>query len=452
MDTIFSKLKEDEININFLYVLKECIKYTRYIIVVAAVFAILLPMIKYKVDYDKYKTDTQMSEQNTIENLEKNLSLLERNTLSEYENLITKIEYFEQYQLDSTLINIDVENVYGADVQFWIDASEDTKEQLTTFYVNYTRNMRLAEKIASLRANQAGDIQELVWINSAENGIIELHIINESKEGLEELVTQVEAAYRECSNALSEVTSEHSIKCIQKEYFYGYEEAVFTKQKSFYEVYASLLAQKNQMEQSFSENQKLIVFKNENGNATVKLREPSVEIVYGILGFILGAMFGLLCVAAKAIFDGRIHSETEINKRFGYRHLEHICLSSKKGLIHFGNKNRKEIEDILELISRKIFSQMSNEEFKRIAILVNRTSVENIYIEKLVEALDEYGVKVDILYDIVHNTKDYIKLEEHKYVVYVCEIGVQKIKTLYQENAICADAGVEILGYVSVSQ
>lgn len=457
MNTVYSRLRADEIEISFMSIIKQCVKHIRFIIVVALVAAILLPTLKYALDYKDYQNS--ISEINTyeLEEIEELLTDREKNALEEYEVLRAKLLSLEEYKSGSSLMTMNSNSVYSTKLQFWVDSENKDEARIANVYINFIENGGLAKAIeVKDKSMKAEFVQELIWNQSEEeiesDGVIELMIVSDTEEGCNELVSMTETILGEyCTNMQLDVGT-HTISCVQKLTDYGYVEKVYGLQKQHYETYTWICNLIENAEQGFTETQRAIALANEvedeDNEAT---SEPTVRVLFVMLGFLIGVVIAIIVIAVREILNGMIHSDLEMNKRFEYRHLETIFYNPNTLINRMFYKKR--IQNVqLENTVAKIISRLKDVDAEGIAVLGRYNAQAQVYVTKTIDLLIGKGIKVEVFEDIVNNVEEYEKLKNYKYAIYISEIENEKVSTLYSEKSICSDIGLDVIGYIAICE
>ena len=450
------KLKDDEIEISFIELIKMLTKKIKFIIMIAAAVGVALPLVMFAKDSADYKEYLAiLDKREDSQYIEEILSMNEINGIEQYYNYKAKIEQLEKKKEESILLNMSCDNVSKMTMQFYINAENNMSDDIVSLYRNYIENGGLASDLVEEYKNVKPELlQELYWIVNSNSNIVqprvfEISVIGESDDECTKLVQAIEDSLKDYNSELGTVIGEHTIACVQRLLVNGYEDVVYAVRNNFYSDYAHVNNELNRLLSSFNEVQKAIIFgENVADNEMEVVEKPQISILYAIIGVIVGGCIAVALLCVRVLFNGKIQSVEEPNKRLGYKSIGKIYYKPNGFINSIFNKSDCTEAEPLRKIALKIDSYLKESDIKEVIVMGAHSENAHKYLIELENLLAENSIKIEIVDDleVLRGLKNY------KYAISIDEVGVKKVKNLYEENDVLKESNIEVIGYISMSE
>lgn len=436
--------------------------------------AILISGIKFMKDYMDYNSAPTVLDTEGVEEAESTLDYWQKNDLSSAEDIQELINLEQQYLKESVLMN---QNPYKQNVltfEYYIDTDykfnyteetmADIKSELVSGYADFIGSGKLAQSIVD-RAKIEMDMrfmQELISVQSAENGMIRINIVFQEKS--DSIIEIIKDDMESLQKNLIMQIGEHSLSLISVENKQIVNRDLALQQKDEQDRLSNLKAQLNSIKATFNEEQ-LILFENfiqeKVGDEYIQQKtEPELSLKVVLIGAILGIFFVCACVVVKILFTATLQKSEEISNIYGIRILGEITENKKnRKLLGFldrllymiRNRRRKVLnnEQQQQMILSNIEITCEKENIKE--IYVTGSEMETISIELLEQwanILKQKQIKVKWGNSINYDAKSLRDMSATGHVVFLERVNVSKYREIENELRMANEQKIDIIGSI----
>ena len=431
MNFEINKLRVDEVEINISALLQSCLQKVRFIIICGIICGILIPLLAYVVDVKNYNTQKNDS----LENVQIQLTDEEKIAVDTVVLLQNRIEQLKDYENKSVVLNADVADIYQGDISIHVEAEENLEYDIACAITNSINDVVFSNALKDNGINvpyEYGFVDTgVVGMNTGmSSGVFNVRVYALSQEECKTYVDIAKKIVYGYSDMLKGAVADHNLTLVSEVYSCGYSEAVFQKQKAFIDNWqaAKNLLITNQT--GLNENQLLYINSlKEEQDVELELVEPSISVVFAIIGIILGVIIGVAIVCVQVIFGGKIQTEQELLKRLNISNLG--------------------THEEMDLVVARIEKMVQLSEDKTVGLLSTIEITSYNFVHQLQMQLQEKGISCEMIGNIVSESDAYKKAADTSNIILVEVLGKTKIKDVYAESMACKDLGVTVLGYIT---
>lgn len=458
-------VKEDNFNVNLKDLLAECVRKLKYVLITALVFALLMAGVKAVKNVKAYKAGSDT--QNEIV-----LSQQELAGVNEYLLKVNDLEKMKKYMEESPSMKVDAHNIDTINIQYYVNADESVSQELVIAYRNFIIRGGLVSALKNSGISiEENYLQELVTCDSVsynsevKNNIFNVIIYAADKQECYNIANKTADVLKAYQKTLSESVKSHDLEQIEMSYSKTTDISLDKRQKDNLDTLIETSELIGDMDDDFSAAQlakiKELLAKEdgaENGESEAVQTKTSVMssvVKYFVLGFALGAFLSLAVIVIAYIVSGKLKYINELQVRYGMRCFGGLSVSKKNYFKKLSDKwfYSDYPSDVMlqeKLILSKIASTVRNIELDEIAVVGAFNDSVSDEISKIVEKVNERGIKCEIIGDILGNADAIDMLCKSKKVILAEQIGKSRIRNINQELLMCEHQNVEVVGYFTV--
>lgn len=475
----WNRSQEREISIRDLF--WEILYGWRFLIVSALILAVLLGGYSYIKSWKSVK-NAGVQNHVSIEDLEKSLSVEEREDVNQAKSIQKQIEEKEEYQKESILMNLDAYHQDRKMLQYYVDTNytwslnkeneEDYVKELLGGYAAYIDTQGILDDIREEVNWKEEDtyIGELLAVadtdeaKSMYNTFI-VYVTGKDKEMVQKLSDAVEKAMKEYQSVLTEKIGAHELVLVDSHESVFVNKGLLTQQEELDTSISTCKTQLDTLVNEFSEVQKQILngIKDESWQQTqetVSLK-AGVSKKYILLGGFAGILLSILWIVLRYILSKKIKNAEEIQQIYGLRILGN--LSSQEGeekkrflsvvddwLVKKQGKEKWSREEKRELILTNLLVTCKKESFQKVfftsSLHLGEEDKKELYF--FIEKLEETGVQAVFEENIIRNAKAFEQMAEMGHVVLVEKAGKTVYETLEKQLTLCGEQGAGVIGMI----
>lgn len=433
------RLAYDEIEISVSHLIKSCIKQIKWIVIIAVAFAIAIPRLIYVKDVKAYDASIQ-----SIESI--NLTGAQTKNVDKYFYLEKNLQNFEDYVENSPIMNIDFANVYQGELQYHIKADSNLKADIATVIANYFVGQafieEFCEEIEGLDATYAKELfePEIIDVN---NGIVSIQVIAASEEECSTYIACIKELFLAKSEELKQSIGTHEVDLIQENISSGYSYRVYETQNIARNNLQNTEKLLSSHISNLSEIEKVAIIEVDNTNTSLTVevvKEPTFSIVFVIVGLLLGMIVGIIIVVLGTLFKSRLQTEKELAKRFDIAHIGTVV----------DNVNKK--AETLAITTSTMRKFVESKNIGQIAMISTNDSINRDSMKALYTMLEADAIHCSMLQNILKEKDAIDKLSNDTPVVLLETIGKTKVKEVYEEVSLCKNLGIEVVGYICITE
>lgn len=442
------------------------------------IFAIVVSSLLYMGDRSVYQANYQaFQKQENGEKIEETDVELTEEELAEVEHvraLQKQIANVRTYLEESTFMKLIPNDMYTLVLQYYVDSDYtysytqenkvDYTNAITLNYQSYVLSGVVAQEIKDTLSleQEVGYINELISAESDTDTFIVKVFYNEA-EVLEQMKPEMIKAIENRTEHLNKTIGAHTLKLVEATITTEMDGSVATKQKSYSDLLYNYTVQLNALKGALSSEQLEVLEADEK--ASVVLAEPMppvFNIIYAVLGFVVGVFFGCIWILLAMLFATKIQDTEEISVLYDIRNLGGIARENKKKklfsfvdtfLLNLQNRHKK------QLTKEQQFRMLCS----NLEIACKRASLNKLYftgseIEKIDQTvlaelkknLSSAGIQVCVGENISYDANSLKEMAEIGCVVFVEQIGLSIYKEIEKEVKIARENAVDILGSIVI--
>lgn len=432
------QLRYDEIEFSFGRIIRECKKNIKWIVICAVICALLLPALVYCIDFNEYKENSQVIN----EEQEYTFSEAEELAIDNYLKVREKKEQMEEYGEKSILLQIDWKDVYTGKVQYFIQAEDKEVDKVVSAYINLLTKEYLVEIFTQeFGLVNVDDINQIVRI-TGEDGFLTIEVKAENEELCIKYLNVLKDIIFNQEKIINNQICQHQIQILQEKIRNSYSNELYVAQISYIQSMNEINTTITNMEYYLTNLQKAFITEQMEDNAKPLLdieKKPTINLLFVLIGAVGGGIVGLILVCVITVFDGKLQTENELNKRFGISRLAVISFADKSGLD----------EKKMETISVRIKSMIEQNSVKEVCFIGSTNILVSEEIHKICDILMQQDISCKIVNDILIN-EDTVNDVMKKNIVLIEEVAKSKIKDIYRIANLCNDVRANIIGYICI--
>lgn len=442
------ELSIGEVEINIKNIIQQCVKKWAFIVGIAIFVAIVLSAVMYYRDVQNYNAEINKDNSQIIE-----LSNAEKIGIDYYVQLENKIEQLMEYREAAIVMNIDFSNACHANLQYMLVGNEDLKEDIVAAVLDYVNNGALISDLQSTGAFAGKKyVQEIVSAKLSpaeeivENGIISVEVYGETEEACKAYTKEISNKINEYAKTLEKAVGNYKLQCTKEAYTMGYSVVIYELQQEYIQTLRTTNSEYQNQKNSMNERQiqEINQMHEEDSESTENyqqsLESPSVDVKIIVIGLFLGLVVGIIIVCLVTIFNGKLQSSGEIQRRFA--------------VVDFGaiNKKSESVKEQLDLAALKINMFMQNKEISEIVFIGTSKYALSAEMAEMAKYLSVNGNKCIVAGNVLLDQQALKKLTSNCGVVLIEEVSKSKIQDIYEEYAICKNIDLSVVGYITVSE
>ncbi len=439
----------------------------RQIICFGIIFAVLLGGLKYVRDVRIY----QASQNVDIEQQEESLPEAEMQQVLEARNLMARIEEYENYLDNSTLMQINLYEKPVVELQYYIDSdytfnyTQDTQNDYTTalmaLYYNYIISGEMNSKVAKevgLSVSEA-DVSELWSISQAENSM-SIKFTCPQKEKMDDVAEIIKGQLDKKETEFQEVGA-HKLKLMDESENVIVDYGLIDRKNTISNNIATINTQLNTLKTGLTEQQlALVENKQAEEESELVAAKPKISKKYTVLGAVLGIFLIAVWIACKMLFTAKLQSPEEIRALYNARLLGAVGIQPRKkpflSMIDnkiLGIKNRRKkkltVQQQVKVIVANIALYCKQEEID--CIYMSGSEFENMdsgIIDMLRRELSAQGIQVKEGGNIFYDAESLKLSTEMGHIVFVEQVGKSIYDEILNELNLAKEQKNNILGVV----
>lgn len=438
MNYKMEQLRYDEIELSFSRIIKECKKNIKWIVISAVVCALVLPVLAYLVDSKDYKEVAQIMNGE----VEYDFTEEEKYEIDNYIFFIEEKRQLKLYGETSPLLQLDYNDVHIGKVKFYVEAEDDKLDMITSAYIN----LMTIENIVEEFEKKTNDIDvsylgQMVSVVGSE-GFLTIEVKAKNEELSVEYLNILKEMLLAQSEFINDTICQHQIKVLQEKKWSDYSSEVFYAQKNHFQSLKDIDTNIKNLENSLSNLQKAYIVNQieDNDELLVKLEEkPEINWLIAIVGAIGGSVVALVLICAITLFDGKLQTEGEINKRLGISRLLMISSNVKDSID----------EKKIEAMSIRVKNMIEQESNKDVCLIGSTNVLNSDKVHKICDILLKQDISCKIV-DGLLTQEDAMNEVMKRNIVLVEELGKSKVKDIYMIANICNDMDANVIGYICI--
>ena len=415
------------------------------ILVGAVVVGVLVIAVKYKSDSDNYELKLQNAD------IEKNdFTEGQLKNIEDYIRIKDRLLYYSEYYENSYLMSINPANVTKLRVRVLVDSEysydlsnineNDYTSELIGAYTAYFSSVSFAKEM--MTGLEEKYVKELVNVSyDYDIGVISIIItIPDSIDGdtvynnLNQKITSLETSWQDIGK--------HTIRIISSsqdiEYDSELENKVYNTRKSISDSQIQLTA----MEANLSASEMRYIGQLYGEEAVQSIAEPAINIKYGIIGIVLGAVLMVFFYIFASILSNKLQNAEDIRTMYGVNMLGKLAGKGKQA--------KADTDEIAYIVSKlKIMCHSKN--IQRVHITGSNISkindnIKDVLATELKKSLEEVTIGDNICTDAM-------SLEKAKHadnVILVEALKVSHYDEIAEQLQLMSESDIELLGVITV--
>lgn len=434
----------------------------RLVITVALLFSLLLGGYKFLKELTHQSDEEYISElQEEYQVNEVKYEQSKKGYERDIESLTASIAHQEKYMEESILLKVDSYNKAVASVDLFIKMSESSnKDGITVTFVDPADSVVKAYASAIQQGSFLEDISkkmniDLIYLKELINVTIDndSNMMNVSvtyidKEGAGKILDVILENLKTMYPSIQEHLNEHSLAIMNQDVGVITDQTLAAYQK---QKIVDLAATNKSLEDTEKALKSL-----EKPSKPVALSKLSIikeGVKYGIFGCIAGATLVSFGVSVAFLINGKVNSNDDLKRRFGFRCLG--CFTEIKK-----NKVFSWVDIWLDkLEGREIVSDESTYDIIAANILVMLNNRESVFLTGMVEGDYLAGLageiqqrlsdtKIGYGTDMLHNVQTLKSLREYDMVILVEVRQQSKIRDIEKEVETIQSIKKQVMGYI----
>lgn len=458
--------------INIKQVIWKIIFGWKKVFLLGVVCSLLLVSYKYMKDTASYNAQKNMG------------STISEGEIKKLEDIISKyarLNYLEEYYNDSLVMQLNPKEYNVLEVQYYIDSDytfnfendneKDYTSSVVSAYGTYVTSGYYSEMLKKELDIQASiqSVKELIQVVEDKEGAT-VKITVSIPNGCD--ATKLEMAIDKIMNAKKEELEKigkHNLVKLNSAVAVAYSDIL---EKKIYDVSSNIAIARSNVEASKStltdaqkkylhENLSYENYRGEFAIGIAVVGEPSVNVKFAIVGFILGIFASCAIYLLREVFSNKVQNADDIELVYGIRNigtLDDKDSEKKKMFIDRMLYNIKNSNEKLMTKSEKVEYVVSN-----IEIICNKNSISSISLIKnvgkkeelaevmdVVTALEKKGIKCKVLDNITGNAEQLKNVVSDGNVVIIGKTNKTSYAKLEQEIRLLKQHEINILGSVII--
>lgn len=423
-------------------ILKECKKRVGLIVVCAIVFAVLLGGVKYYMD--SAAVNVEVEDEGT--KAAPPIDVYEEADVAKIEKYVEFVRHHEnmkKYLDESIYMNLDFSYIYSSNTQFQIKTDDSQNYVDVLYYLNdYVKLGGLVEDISDSYTDiEPIYLQEIIAFKSllenskdASSNIFTIRVYGRSLEESTNIMTVIEKQLIKFASENEYL--DYELKIVEKNTGVLSSTDVSDDQTKYQSRLTDLATKMQSMKDQLTEQQLLTA----NAILAAEAVEDESDVessasvgiskAFVLLGGFFGIIFGVCLVYALYYFDNTLKSESEIENKYKLQ-----CVGATT--------------DSQDFVSAKIYALCNKLGLKDVVLAVPSCVSEQL-INSYTEKVSKYGVKVNVIADILTNTDAIIELSKNENVILMCKIRGTSYTEMNNMLQICEMQNINILGYIAV--
>lgn len=405
------KFEWKNVEFNIGDMLRFLLKKIKFVIVITAVFALLVPGIKYGMDKASYTTNNQPVEQYEV--LRERLDMLQNQVKEE-----------EQYRKDSYIMNIDYTQTNVGVLQLYIDVTDERNaKNVSTLIKDYCSNGGLFYDITD-GDKEIRKIREVISISYDEKEQqldttnVCITVYGTDEDGCKELIEDIKGAVVNYSVNLCNTSLENTVSIINEVY------------------YKDVCLYVKQYQTNFEHELQLL--KNDVATLTSEIEyrysalavEPTFSIKMLILGAVLGAILASIIVIACYLFSNKVKYAEELSEITNLRLITEISKSE----VEIAAKQIKTFLNVNNVAKCCIVGAVSADSIEPLNYVLNNANTDMN--------------KVKYVENVFEDEKSFDDVIDAKNVILIVENWKTDYDKLKNIISFCQTYGCEIVGYI----
>lgn len=442
----------------------------RYILMIGVLLAALLIGYKYNSDSDAYDMGKNLSDE------------VNASELKDIENIMSmydRLNYFENYYEDSLITKLNPQEYYILELQYYVDSEyvfeieqgskRDYTPALVSAYGAYALNNEFAEALKNELNVDASiqSIRELTQISTAtDSATVKLVVSVPNNWDAEEMESAIDKIMSEKSGELNSVGA-HQLEKVNSAVNVTFSDSL---EKKIYDTRYNINTVRQSIETykaGLTDNQKVYLYNNipyeeyKSEFFVAGPTEPSVNLKFGIVGFILGAFLVCAWYLIKEVFANKLQNEDDIQLVFGVNKLGSVekKAATKKHFIFdrllYKIKNKNNVllsrEDQLSYVASGIEIMCNTEQIDNIFLVGScRKNADTETVTEIVAKLKSKGISCNAIDNIISDGEQLKNVVDTGYVVLTGEIDKSYYKHIEETIRVLHKYNVKILGTIII--
>lgn len=483
-----NRLRTEEREINLLDLLEKILYAWRGVLVLAIIFAILLPVMQYVRADKAYKAALNTTAEEHLEELEIELSQVELEKI-EYakesrRQILAQLEEKQQYMEDSVLMKLNPHHKPVVTMRYYIDTRyvmnytkdmpKDYTNELMEAYVGYVKG-GITQKLENQSDTSVKYMEELLSAGAGSNSVLTVSVIGEDQESAENLAAKVDEELRNYQSELEDKIGSHDFTQISSYFAYDSDQELADLQNQTKLSILDMNSRIVNLTAGFTEDM-LTVWE---GKTVREIEEdddemedeikvepvpPSISAKYIVLGFLVGAFLYCAWIACLYILNGRMKTTDELQEIYGLRVFGKLSQGKDT------SEKKKFLSGVDSLIDKALKKETWTLEEQKELILTNvavscrKTGVKNVFVttslhlserdqkvlQQILDPLKGNGLQITFSENIMRNARAFEQMADIANVILVEKTGMTSYAALDQELILCMEQKANVLGAIGL--
>lgn len=435
---------------------------------------IVLGCFKYYRDSTQLKAAEEPAE--SPETIAERLSDEELQAVANAVTYSEQLQVAKEYMDSSLLMSLDAGKLEITNIQFMVELNttidytqEERREvinNIVSSYSAYTNSGALMQAIYDDLGVDipVEDIQELISANDVGkefNTSLFIKIRNaEPILGIEDLIV---TAINDYSSTVSKSITPHTIKLVNVYTGVQYDSDLYSKQQNMWNTIYNYNSRITSAINSFSDDQKAyynnLLGIEEKEDEVVEISKPQINLVYVLLGAVLGACAACFLILIKYMLSSYLISETDYVTMFGLKYLGMIFEAKEEAeeeasfikKLEYGDDLLKDYGDNLSFIALKIKLACKAADVTKIALISSCfEGVSEEICADLRKRLKKEEIELICLKDVLTDGTALSNLFDIGNCVLIEKTEQSKIADIRNVMELCNENGIQVMGVVDV--
>lgn len=490
-------MNTDEMTIDFMDLIRRCLKRWKLIIICMAIGGILLNGVGYlrslktvnAIKQQIEQTENGESESDKLLTINEYMQSLSKQEIADVKDLVTiydsyQTQYLKNLEYYQTSIKMQIDPmcvpsfrmIYLIDNHFevtypTIDKNDTTQDIIGALAekVLCANSSETVSEILGLSSNVAYT-QEVITASACGKNYLAIDIIAPNRKDCETIAEIVKKDIDSNLDDIREMIGEFDIKLVSEKYYTKVDRDLMSDQCDVKETMNNLKISMRNLPYGLNENQKVYYYALLDNSETITLNEedeekeelitpvitiPDVQFInlkYIILGIAFGVMVPCGYIALKYLLSGKVKVPEELETAFGVTVLGNVTDQTAKYPEMFKKYyHHLSVDEQLKLIVSGIQVVAEKENLKKIFITTSAMTERTKDIcETISKAVGEIGIVCSVDRSVLYDPQAVKTMADADGVVFVEQIDISRYEEIAKEKEISTQAHTKIVGFVVV--
>lgn len=487
------KFQDDEIEINLLDLLYYILRRWRSVLVCAVLLCVLLGGFKVVKGIGTLGSADLKEDQKNYESQLEGYTISKEHLENQIQALTQSIQNKEDYYDHSVLMKLDPKTAYRGTVTFVVaDAGETPAAE-----INQDLNLAINRKLNSVLGSYAALVQNGTILRDVQNTLqsepdqkylaelmytqmdyqsklLRITVLGEDKQQVQSISDAIVQGLQNASEQMNASVAAHRLELVSS--YVGNdaetsipigmipEDGAITSDASYQTSIEEL--QKSYTNAITDMQDQLL----ECNNQLSELKEPTAPeantrasvmkegVKYGVIGFIVGALFVGFAYALQYLACGKLMNSDELNDRYGIlllgdyyapMHAQPNRIDRWIDRMHGITEKKQSLESVYALSASNMKAQVSAEKNPKLLLLGNaKTQDFEAAANALTEKLATSGIDLIVAGNINESASAIEKLQEAELVVLIEQRGASRQQAIEKELLTLRKLGKKIVGAI----